>query len=159
MPMKKLDLSNLRVHIQPPATDYKPVEHRKYTLMQSDRSNEISLTIGQDFNTAATLSKQRDELLAEWIPQMGQYVLLGRMHISDGDFDEQYAKIRYMIYEREADLLLTAILYGDKELLSHYPWLLNSPIYVRFQSDFPEYNKIQYYGTAREYLNKSIQMI
>ncbi|MDQ0268597.1 staygreen family protein [Cytobacillus purgationiresistens] len=154
--MNTFDQSNLKINFQAPATDFTPVEHRKYTLTQSDSSNDIFLTIGHNYDYEAIKPTQRDELLAEWIPQMGQYVLLGKVHISNGEFDEHFAKIRYMIYEREADLGLTAILFGDREFLSNYPWLLNSPIYVQFHSNYPEFNKLQYYGTARQFLNKSM---
>lgn len=150
--MSSFNPTNLSVTFWPPVTPLKPVDGRKYTLTHSDSTGNLFLTIGYSYDTISINSVLRDEVLAEWIPQMGQYVLCGRVHISDGNFDQQYSRIRLMIFKREMNLALTAMVYGDRELLLNYPWLLDSPIYIHYQSDYPEFNQVQYYGTPRFFL-------
>lgn len=154
--MPKLDLSKLHVKYLPPATDFRPVEQRKYTVTHSDETGDVFLAIGHAYDNNAVNQKFRDELLAEWIPQLGQFVLLGNVYVSGGEYDEKYAKIRYMIFKKEAKLALSAIMHGDSGFLSNYPWLLDAPIYIQFQSIYPEFSQILYFGTPRQYLNRSI---
>ncbi|MFE8694927.1 staygreen family protein [Cytobacillus sp. FJAT-53684] len=157
--MSNWDPMRITVLYLPPATEFRPVDRRKYTWTQSKTTGESFLSIGYDYDFNAIQVEYRDEVLAEWIPQMGQYVLSGKIFISDESFDEKYAKIRFMIFQREARQALAAMIYGDRTFFSNYPWLLDSPIYIHFQSNYHEFNKIIYYETPRQYLNEAIQPI
>lgn len=137
-------------------TEFRPVDGRKYKLVQSKTSDECSLTVGYGYHSNDVNMKFRDEVHAEWIPQMGQYILSGKVFISDQEYDKQYAKIRFMTFQREIEQALTAIVCGDRIFFSNYPWLLDSPIYIHFVSNFEEYNKMTFLGTPRQYLNASI---
>nr|WP_302053167.1 staygreen family protein [Cytobacillus oceanisediminis] len=90
--MSNFNPSKLSVKYLPPATEFRPVDSRKYTLTHSDATGELFLAIGEGYDFNAVNPKFRDEAFAEWIPQMGQYVLRGRVYISGGEFDQQYAK-------------------------------------------------------------------
>ncbi|MCM3321420.1 MULTISPECIES: staygreen family protein [Cytobacillus] len=153
---QELDLTKLKVDILAPATNVKPVEYRNYYFRQPYGDEQAYLSISIE-NVKSNENTHSDALQAQWIPQMGQYVLFCRFQISKGEYTEPYAKIRYLIYEREINTWLTALVYGDQHFLQHYPWLLDSPIYVQFQSDYPAFNKIQYYGNVRQFLSKALQ--
>lgn len=150
--MSSFNPTKLSVTFIPPLTRYKPVERRKYTLTHSDRTGNLFLTIGYCYDVNAINPMLRDEVLAEWVPQMGQYVLRGKVYISGGEYDEQYSNIRFLIFQRELNKALTAIVYGDRELFQSYPWLLDSPIYIQFDSNFQSFNRMLYYGTPRTFL-------
>ena len=154
--MNKLDISQLTVTYFPPATEFRPVDGRKYTLVQSLSTGEWFLNVGYRYHANQVNIRFRDEVLAEWLPQMGQYVLSGKVFISDKDIDKPYAKVRYMVFQREIEQALTAIVYGDRIFYSNYPWLLDSPIYIHFESNYEEFNKMIYYGTPRQYLNAAM---
>lgn len=104
--MSNFNPSKLSVKYLSPATEFRPVDSRKYTLTHSDATGELFLAIGECYDFNAVNPKFRDEAFAEWIPQMGQYVLSGRVYISGGEFDQQYAKIRFLIFQKELDLAL-----------------------------------------------------
>jgi Staygreen protein len=157
--MEIFNPSKLHVTYLPPATAFRPVERRKYTLTHSDETGDIFLSIGHEYDLSKVNVNVRDELAAEWLPQLGQYVLAGKFHISNGDFDYQYAHVRYLIFQKEAERALSALIYGDREFYSHYPWLLDSPIYIYFESVYPEFSKMIYYGTPRQYLQKVAELI
>lgn len=144
--------SNLTIAYQPPATAFGPVEGRKYTLTHSDVTGQLFLSIGTEFDYKNTNPKFRDEVLAEWIPKMGEFILWGRVYVSGGEYDEKYAKVRFLIFQKELELALKAMIYGDQTFLTNFPWLLDAPIYIQFESVFSKYNQVFYYGTPRYYL-------
>jgi hypothetical protein len=150
--MSKFNPSKLRVTFFPPATSFKPVDERKYTMTHNDETGELFLTVGYCYDVSAINPTFRDEVLAEWVPQMGQYVLKGKVYVGGEEFDEQYSKIRFMIFQRELTEALTTIVYGDRAFFQNYPWLLDSPIYIHFESVYPLYNQSLYQGTPRQYL-------
>ncbi|KQL19435.1 staygreen family protein [Cytobacillus solani] len=157
--MSHWDPTKITVQYLPPATEFRPVDRRKYTWSQSKTTGESCLSIGYHYDFNVIQVEYRDEVLAEWIPQMGQYVLSGKIFISDESFDEKYAQIRFLIFQREARQALAGMIYGDRTFFTNYPWLLDSPIYIHFQSNYKEYNKIIYYETPRQYLNEAMQLI
>ncbi|MGG5254220.1 staygreen family protein [Neobacillus sp. SM06] len=149
--------SKLTVELQAPATAFRPVEGRKYTFIHSDVSGGLFLAIGKNFDYKNINQKDRDEVFAEWKRQMGEFVLWGQVHVSGGEFDEKYAKVRYLIFKKELDLALKAMIYGDQSLFTSFPWLLDAPIYIQFESEFSQYNQILYYGRPRDYLYMTTQ--
>ncbi|MBM4763457.1 staygreen family protein [Bacillus sp. B15-48] len=150
--MNKFNPDKLYVKYSPPMNGFGPIEGRKYTLTHSDETGELYLTIGRKYDYVEFDQKLRDEVLGEWKTRDGEYMLLGKVYISGGEFDEKFAKVRYLIFKKELELALTAIIYGDRNLFLHYPWLLDSSIYIQFESIYPEYDQILYYGTPRQYL-------
>jgi hypothetical protein len=153
--MTKFKPEKLSVKYIPPATSFEPVDRRKYTLTHSDTTGELFLSIGHTYDYQAINFKMRDEVLADWIICNGEYLLFGNVYISNGEFDNNMSKIRYMIFKRELELALTGIIYGDRSFFTYYPWLLDTPIYVQFASIYPEFNDLIYYGTPRKYLNNA----
>jgi hypothetical protein len=144
--------SKLSVTYLAPATPFRPVEGRKYTLTHSDTTGQLFLTIGCEYNYSAVNYSMRDEVLAEWIPQLGEYSLCARVYVSSGEYDENYTKVRFMIFQKELNLALKAMVNGDQALYSNFPWLLDAPIYVHFESIYPQFNQVIFYGTPRNYL-------
>ncbi|MEH7436772.1 staygreen family protein [Neobacillus drentensis] len=144
--------SKLSVTYLAPATPFRPLEGRKYTLTHSDTTGQLFLTIGCEYNYSAVNYSMRDEVLAEWIPQLGEYSLCARVYVSGGEYDENYTKVRFMIFQKELNLALQAMVNGDQALYSNFPWLLDAPIYVHFESIYPQFNQVIFYGTPRNYL-------
>lgn len=149
--------SKLSVSYLPPSTPFRPLDGRKYTLTHSDVTGELFLTIGCQFDNSKINTNLRDEVLAEWIPQLGEFQLWGSVYISGGEFDESYAKVRYLIFQKELELAIKAIVYGDQSFYSCFPWLLDSSIYIRFNSIYPQFQQVLYYGTPRQYLTSIFQ--
>jgi len=137
----------------PFTTEYLPVDGRKYTLTHSDVTGELFLSIGNHYDLPAINLKIRDEVLAKWASQNRQFIFQGKVYVSGGEFDERSSMQRFMIFQREMKLALTAIFYGDRRFFSFYPRLLDSSIFIYFESIFPQYNQVLYYGTPRQYLD------
>jgi hypothetical protein len=153
--MSEFNPEKLSVTYSPPASIFYPLEGRKYTLTHSDNSGDMFLSIGCHYDLAKLNPLMRDEVLAEWVTAMGQYSLSGEVYISGGEFDENLSKVRYMIFQKELPLALSAIINGDSGFYTYFPWLLDVPIYFCFESIFPEFNQVKFFGTPRQYLLKS----
>ncbi|RDU36577.1 hypothetical protein DRW41_13725 [Neobacillus piezotolerans] len=152
--MTKFDPGNLAVAYIAPVTPFRPLDGRKYTLSHSDVTGKLFLTIGPEFSFS-TANTAKDEVFTEWIQSMGEYSMSGRVHVSGGEFDEQHSKVRFLIFKKEMELALTAIVYGDQVFYKSFPWLLDAPIYIHFDSIYPEFQKVLFYGTPRQYLTSA----
>lgn len=145
--------NQLSTMILPPATAFAPVEGRKYTMTHDDVRRELSVSIGYSYDEE-NITDLRDEVLAQWIPHLGQYALLGKVHVTNGEYDTNTAQIRYMIFKKEMELSLQAMVYSDQSFYSFFPWFLDFPIYIHFDSVLPQYNQVIYFGTPRNFMNK-----
>jgi hypothetical protein len=152
--MSAFDPRKLSVKYLPPADSAHPLEGRKYTLTHSDITAELFLDIGYVFNFEAINPKMRDEVLAEWKNnEQNHFHLIGRAYVDGGEFSQEAAGIRFMIFKKEMGTALKGIIYGDRQLYSYYPILLDAPIYISFESTYPAYRQTAYYGTPRQYLD------
>ncbi|WP_249366587.1 staygreen family protein [Neobacillus rhizophilus] len=128
------------------------VHGRKYTLTHSDTTGDLFLSIGYHYDLTGINVSKRDEVLAEWITtKKGVPILSGNVYVSGGEFDEQMAQRRFIIFQRELNLALSAMIYGDHRLFRQYPELLDANIFIQFNSIFPAFNQTMYYRTPRYY--------
>lgn len=152
--MSNFDLAKLFVTFLPPANLYEPVIGRKYTLTHSDVTGNLFLSIGYTYDIYAIDSHLRDEVIAQWTNKNEKLVLFGKAYVSGGEFDEKTAGERLFIFQKEMATALKAIVNGDKQLYTHFPSLLTAPIYIYFESVYPDFSRVVYYGIPEQYLQK-----
>lgn len=134
-----------------PMTPYGPIEGRKYTLTHSDETGMMFLDIADEYNYKVINQDLRDELLGTWrIIYDNDYGLFLYAYI--GDLDYFSVLMKYSAFKYHMNLALQAIIYGDKDLIKEYPKLINSPIYVKFDSLFPIFNNYEFYGYVKDYI-------
>nr|WP_065409936.1 staygreen family protein [Bacillus wudalianchiensis] len=156
--MAMFDPQKLTVQLLSPATFMQPVEGRKYTLTHSDVTGELFLATGYVYNYKAVNWKMRDEVLAEWKKDReGRLRLAGKAYVDGGEFGKEASGIRFNIFQKETGTAIKGIVYGDLQFYNHYPALLDAPIFIHYESAYPPYNKIFYYGTPRQYINQITQ--
>ena len=127
---------------------------RRYTLTHSDRTGELFLSVGNQYDMKH-ISKlytrlMRDEVLAE-ISDDGD-ILIFRVycHVSGG-FVLGTAKWRFKIFKAELPLVLECIRYGDRTLFEQNPQLDDTTILIHFESTAIRFNKVENWGTMAEY--------
>ncbi|MCA1062751.1 staygreen family protein [Rossellomorea aquimaris] len=152
--MSEFNPEKLAVTYLPPASVFHPIDNRKYTLTHSDTTGELFLSVGCHFDLEKVNPSMRDEVFGEWRRDLGQYTLAGNVYVSGGEFDQQLSNVRYMIFKKELPLALAAMVNGDRGFFTYYPWLLDAPIFICFESVFPEFQQTLYFGTPRQYLVK-----
>lgn len=152
--MSNFDPAKLFVTFLPPANLYEPVIGRKYTLTHSDVTGNLFLSIGYNYDTSAINLHRRDEIIAQWTKKNEKLVLFGKAYISGGEFDETTAGERLYIFQKEMTTALKAIVNGDKQLYTQFPSLLTASIYIYFESIYPDFSRVVYYGIPEQYLYK-----
>ena len=144
--MRNLNTEKLSVDFRLRTTPTGPIIPRRYTLTHSDLTEELYLTISNDY-AYDKFTNMRDEVLGEWINTDEIYLF----HIAlmlDGEFGTD---TRNTVFRRELPPALEAIRYGDKKLFTLNPILDICPIIVNFNSADPYYNSVEHWGTFSDY--------
>jgi hypothetical protein len=127
---------------------------RLYTLTHSDRTGELFLTIGGQYDKQQ-ISKlytrlMRDEVLAELADDGDRLVFKVYCHVSGGLIIGT-AKWRYNIFHSELPLVLEAIRYGERTLFEQNPKIDNAPVIIYFQSSNSRFNRVEDWGIIADY--------
>jgi hypothetical protein len=152
--MKRLSQEKLHVTYLHGSTPNSLALPRRYTLTHSDRTGELFLAIGSEYNTKQ-ISKiytrlVRDEVLAELCHDGDILLFKVYCHVSGG-FILGTSRWRYNIFKSELPLVLEAIRYGDKTLFEQNPELDKAPVLVHFQSTNSKYDKVENWDTMGIY--------
>jgi hypothetical protein len=127
---------------------------RRYTLTHSDRTGDLFLTIGSEFNqkqiSGFYTRLMRDEVLAEWRQAAGSPELHVFCHVSGG-LILGTASWRASIFEHHMPQVLQAFRHGDRQHFESNPGLDRAPIYIHFQSHKTNFHKIKPWGTCAHY--------
>lgn len=148
--LERLDPDKLYVEFRDGVTAYQPVIGRKYTLTHSDVTADLFLTIGLQF-AYDKISTQRDEVLAGWRTNNGFLYLYVNVYV-DGQFGREAAAQRDSILRRELPLALEAIRYGDGRLFDAWPFMDDAPVWIHFDSTYPEYHRFENWGLLRDFI-------
>ncbi|HTY82165.1 MAG TPA: staygreen family protein [Dehalococcoidales bacterium] len=148
--MGRLNPNKLHVIYLNGAAPEKMTVPRRYTLTHSDRTGELFLSIGGQYDTKK-ISKlytrlMRDEVLAELVNNKDRLEFRVHCHVSGG-FILGSAGWRYSIFRSELPLALEAIKYGDRLLFENNPETANIPVYIHFHSGKKQYNIVEQWGT------------
>ena len=148
----KFNPDNLETTFVEPMTPFGPIENRKYTLTHSDETSMMFLTIA-DFHDYNAINKDmRDELLGSWkISEDDSYRIYFYAYVGETDFIS--ASIKYGAFKYHMKLALEAIFYGDRDLFIKNPNLLNTPVFVKFDSSIPMFDNYESYGYVKDYLS------
>jgi hypothetical protein len=152
--MGRLNPNKLHVsHLSGTATANMTIP-RRYTLTHSDRTGDLFLSIGSQYDTKK-ISKlytrlMRDEVLAELVNNEGKLEFRVHCHVSGG-FIVGSAGWRYNIFRSELPLVLEAIRYGDRTLFEKNPELDHVSIYIHFHSGKKRYNIVEQWGTMADF--------
>jgi hypothetical protein len=150
----RLRPGKLHVTFAPGTTSEGPVTPRRYTLTHSDRTGDLYLTIGGDYDRKQISGWYtrllRDEVLAEWRVQKSGAALHVHCHVSGGIVLGS-ARWRYDIFRRELPLVLEALRFGDRALYPAHPDLDQAAICVHFHAVQRKYDRRERWGAPRDY--------
>jgi hypothetical protein len=113
-----------------------PLTPRRYTLTHSDRTGDLFLAIGPDYDHQALRALQvrleRDEVLGEWVLGADGPRLDLHMTAQGGLPVFGSGSMRCSIFRRYRPLVLEALRYGDRAFADAHPELDGAPIIARF---------------------------
>ena len=152
--MGRLRPEKLHVTLAPGTASDGPITRRRHTLTHSDRTGDLYLTIGADYDRKQISGWYtrflRDEVLAEWRIQKSGPALHVHCHVSGG-LVLGSARWRYDIFRRELPLVLEALRFGDRALYRAHPDLDQAPIWIHFHAVQQEYDRRERWGAPRDY--------
>jgi hypothetical protein len=127
---------------------------RCYTLTHSDRTGELFLTIGPEFDRRQISGwytrLMRDEALAE-LRQEGQaFALHIHVHVSGG-LALGSARMRDDILHHHMPLVIEAIAFADRRIFSSRPELMKTRVWVHYVSNREKYDRVEDQGTIDAY--------
>jgi hypothetical protein len=126
---------------------------RRYTMTHSDRTGDVFLSIGKDYNhkqlSGFLAHFMRDEVLAEWMGDYGQPSLHVYVHVSGG-LAFGPAGWREKLIRNEMSFALKALRHGDRTLYEANPYLDRAPINVHFEKSRARDN-IENWGVLGDY--------
>lgn len=128
-----------------------PICPRRYTLTHSDKTGDLFLTIELG-SPCQELNPVLDEVAAKWDYRAGTYSLLARVHVDSTPPSNTEAQKRFGIFNQQLPLALEAIRYGDRRFFNCHSELDYAPIFVHFQSVYPKFDTIKYFGQPLDYL-------
>ena len=125
---------------------------RCYTLTHSDRTGDLFLTVGPEYDKKQIRGLytrlMRDEVVAEW--REGEEGSELHVHCEVGR-GLGSAKMRENIFRRELDLVLEAFRYGDREFFEKHPILDSARILVHFHARKKINDKVEEWGRPENY--------
>lgn len=127
---------------------------RRYTLTHSDRTGDLFLTIGREYDrkqiSGLYTRLMRDEVLAELRQEEKDYCLHVYCHVSGG-LVFGTARWRSDILHHHMRSVLQALRASDRELLTSHPELDGGKVLVHFQSSQKRYHRIEDWGYLQDY--------
>jgi hypothetical protein len=131
-----LDTAKLHVTFREGARTDGPLGPRRYTLTHSDRTGDLFLSVGADYDRQALHALQvrleRDEVLGEWIASDAGPSLILHMAAQGGLPLFGTARMRRDIFRRYRALVLAALEYGDRALTDAHPEIAGAPVVACF---------------------------
>lgn len=125
---------------------------RRYTLTHSDRTGDLFLTVGPDYDDKQIKGWYtrllRDEVLAEFIMEETGPALHVYCQVSRGLGTRGF---REAIFRRELPLVLEAIRYGDGNFFDQSPQFDDSDVMIHFCAKKPENDCIENWGPIMKY--------
>jgi hypothetical protein len=152
--MKRLRPDKLHVYYLEGVGDAYPLMPRRYTLTHSDRTGDLYLGIGSDYDTKRIshwyTRLMRDEVLAEWEDWQGESVLKVHCQVSGG-LVVGWPGLRDRIFRHELPLALQAFRFGDRALYHVHPELDHAPLWVHFHARQSRYSVQEMWGKPADY--------
>jgi hypothetical protein len=150
--MRRLNPKKLQVRYDSSTTEEGPIHPRCYTLTHSDRTGDLFLTVGAEYDLKQIRGLytrlMRDEVVAEWMESDDGSELHVHCEVGRGLGS---AKMRENIFRRELILVLEAFRYGDRVFFEKHPILDSARIRVHFHARKIENNKVEDWGTPEDY--------
>jgi hypothetical protein len=151
--MENINPSKLHVDFSGSVSKIDLVSPRAYTLTHSDRTGDLFLTVGEEYNypqiSGWYTRLMRDEVLAEWqfLDQPSFHV---HCHVSGG-FLFGSAGWRDSIFRKHLPMVLQAFRYGDRLFFETHPELDRATIWVHFHANQDHYNRTENWEEFSKY--------
>lgn len=147
--MDKLNLENLITEIDDGAIKNQSILGRHYTYTNPDSTDNVFLNVGLTY-AYDKITSAREEILARWRIVNGKIELYVYVYV-DGRFTSKTSEERNDFFVQEIPLALEAIIYGDKKFFEIHNELYDASVFIHFDSIIEKVNRIEYWGSVKDY--------
>lgn len=148
--MNKRNQGKLKVDFKSGISQDGPIIPRKYTVTHSDETGEILVTVAKHYDKS-NISNKKDEVFARWFQNGSNYVLCLYLNVDGIERDKNKIEIRNKIFREELPIAITAIRQGDLELIKKHNNLDEADIFIKFNSRYEEFYKVENWGKLKNY--------
>ncbi len=148
--MDKLDPNKLIIDFKKGISKDGPISPRNYTVTHSDNTGDILITVAKDYDKGHVTDK-RDEVYGRWCENGKNYVLCLHLNVDGNERDKNKVAQRNRIFRDALPLAITAIRQGDLGLIKKHNKLDESDIFIKFNSRFDEFYKVEHWGKLKNY--------
>ncbi|GAA0086827.1 hypothetical protein UT300007_32680 [Clostridium sp. CTA-7] len=127
-----------------------PVTPRNYIVTYSNNTEEIMVSIGGGYDQIK-VSVNDDEMHGEWHEKNGKNILYLYVNVDGEENDIDKIKKKDKIYRRRLPLIINSIILSDRQLIEKYPHLDNSDVFIKFNSKYEDFYKVENWGKLKEY--------
>lgn len=156
--LANLSLSKVNVSIEKPYTATEPVRFRRYTITHLEDPAIVDLSISPYFYNLDLFTTSTDLVYAQWYWFFGDIYQL-TFFVFIGNYPYDVAKYRYEKYLELLPLSISAVVNGDRAFLNNRKILFATPIFVRFISSYPAFNKTVPYKFVKDYIDDNVEVI
>lgn len=148
-------LSKVNVTIYEPYTLTEPIRFRRYTIFHTEDPEVVDLSISPYFYNLDLFTVSTDLIYGQWHWFSGDiYQLILFVFIGDYTFD--IVNERYQKFVEKIHSSIASVVNGDRVFLENRPQLLKTPVFVRYISSYPKFNKLVTYRQVESYLDKDV---
>lgn len=148
--MDKLDPSKLIFDFKSGISKDGPIIPRNYTVTHSDKTGDILVIVAKTYDKSNVTNK-KDEVYGKWCENGKEYVLCLELSVDGNERDKNKVAQRNRIFREALPLVITAIRQGDLGLIKKHNKLDESDIFIKFNSRFDEFYKVEYWGKLKNY--------
>jgi hypothetical protein len=156
--LRNSSLSRVNVNIVDPYTATEPIRFRRYTVKHLEDPTIVDLSISPYFYDLDLFTTSTDLVYSQWFWFFGDIYQL-TLFVFIGDYPYDVARYRYDKFLELLPMSTSAIVNGDRTFLNNRRILFDTPIFVRFISGYPEFNKTVPYGLVRDYVDNRVEVI
>lgn len=148
--MDKLDSSKLIIDFKKGISQSGPIVPRNYTVTHSDETGDILVTVAKEYDKTHITAK-RDEVYGRWREHGKDYALCLYLSVDGNERDRNKIEQRNRSFREALPLVITAIRQGDLGLIKKYNKLDESDVFIKFDSRFEDFYKVENWGKVKNY--------
>lgn len=153
--MKATDQYKLFVKRKEDILDNGPIVPRCYEVIYLKSSKSISINIDKDEDKSINLYRG-EGLCGRWCCEGGKYMLFFQINVDGKKKGYEKVKEKNKLIRESIPLMLNAIRKSDKGLFEEYKDLDEAEIFIKFNSLYDDFYKVENWGNLKNYIKLEI---
>lgn len=154
--MSKLDPYKLTIKRNEDILDNGPIIPRCYEVTYLKSSNSMSIIIDKNEDKSKNIYRG-EGLCGRWCCENDKYMLFFQINVISKKKGYDKVKERDKVIREELPLMINAIRKTEEKFLGEYKDLDNAEIFIKFNSLYDDFYKVENWGKLRNYIDIDIK--